>query len=217
VTSSSILAEQYDDFEQQRESSMLGMWLFLSAEIIFFGALILSFLYYRLSYPGEFGAASNHTKIALGTLNTAILLTSSLLVALAVQAAREERAGAVALYLAFTVALGIAFLLVKFTEYYQEYREQLVPGPGFRIEGAETGRAKLFFIFYFVMTGIHALHVLIGIGLLSVIAWNALRGEYTRENHNAVEVAGLYWHFVDVVWIFLFPLLYLLGRHLNHG
>jgi cytochrome c oxidase subunit 3 len=209
VTQSSALAEQFDDFEQQRESSTLGMWVFLAAEIIFFGALILSFVYYRLSYPGEFGAASNHTKVALGTVNTAILLTSSLLVALAVQAARRERAGAVTLYLAFTVALGIAFLAVKFTEYRQEYREHLVPGPGFHIEGVEASRAKLFFIFYFVMTGIHALHVLIGIGLLSVIAWNALRGEYTRENHNAVEVSGLYWHFVDIVWIFLFPLLYI--------
>jgi cytochrome c oxidase subunit 3 len=217
VTQSSALAEHFDDFEQQRESSTLGMWVFLAAEIIFFGALILSFVYYRLSYPGEFGAASNHTKVALGTVNTAILLTSSLLVALAVQAARRERAGAVTLYLAFTVALGIAFLAVKFTEYRQEYREHLVPGPGFRIEGVEANRAKLFFIFYFVMTGIHALHVLIGIGLLSAIAWNALRGKYTRENHNAVEVSGLYWHFVDIVWIFLFPLLYLLGRHLNHA
>src|SRR6185369_14628475 len=180
-------------------------------EIIFFGALILSFLYYRLSFPGEFRAAGNHTKVVLGTVNTAILLTSSLLVALAVHSARKERAGAVTLYLAFTAALGIAFLAVTFTEYREEYLEHLVPGPGFRIEGVEASRAKLFFIFYFVMTGIHALHVLIGIGLLSVIAWNALRGEYTRENHNAVEVGGLYWHFVDVVWIFLFPLLYLLG------
>jgi len=217
VTPSSALAEQFDDFEQQRESSTLGMWVFLAAEIIFFGALILSFLYYRLSYPGEFGAASNQTKAVLGTVNTAILLTSSLLVALAVDAARKEQAGAVTFYLACSVALGIAFLAVKFTEYRQEYREHLVPGPGFRIEGVDAGRAKLFFLFYFVMTGIHALHVLIGIGLLTVVAWNAFRGDYTRENHNAVEVSGLYWHFVDIVWIFLFPLLYLLGRHLNHG
>jgi len=217
VTPSSVLAEQFDDFEQQRESATIGMWVFLAAEIVFFGAIILSFVYYRVSYPGEFAAASNHTKVVLGTVNTAILLTSSLLVALAVHAARREKAGAVTLYLALTAALGCAFLAVKFTEYRQEYLEHLVPGPGFRIEGVEASRGKLFFIFYFVMTGIHALHVLIGIGLLSVIAWNALRGEYTRENHNAVEVSGLYWHFVDVVWIFLFPLLYLLGRHLSHG
>ena len=213
---SRTLAEPYDDPEQQRESATLGMWIFLAAEIVFFGAIILSFAYYRLSYPRDFGLAGNHTKVVLGTVNTAVLLTSSLFVALAVHAARHEKSGAIVLYLLLTVGLGIAFLGIKFTEYYEEYKEHLLPGPGFEIPGVDRNHAELFFIFYFIMTGIHALHVLIGIGLLGTIAWKAFVGAYTRENHNAVEVSGLYWHFVDIVWIFLFPLLYLMGRHL-HG
>jgi len=211
------LAEPYDDHEQQRESAALGMWAFLAAEIIFFGAIILSFSYYRFAYPRDFGLASNHTKVVLGTVNTAVLLTSSLFVALAVRAAGREKTGTVALCLLVTVALAVAFLAIKFTEYYLEYEEHLVPGAGFRISGVDPSHARLFFLFYFIMTGIHALHVLIGIGLLSVIAWKAFVGTYSRQNHNAVEVSGLYWHFVDVVWIFLFPLLYLMGRHLHHG
>jgi cytochrome c oxidase subunit 3 len=216
VSASATLAEQFDDHEQQREAATLGMWLFLGAEIVFFGAIILSFAYYRVAYPRDFGLASNHTKIALGTLNTTVLLTSSLFVALAVRSARREETGALVLDLLITVALAVAFLGIKCTEYYLEYREHLVPGAGFDISGVDRSHAKLFFIFYFIMTGIHALHVLVGIGLLSVIAWKAFVGTYTRRNHNAVEVSGLYWHFVDIVWIFLFPLLYLLGRHLHH-
>ena len=210
------LAEHFDDYEQQRESATLGMWLFLAMEIVFFGAIILSFAYYRVNYPRDFGQASNHTKIVLGTVNTAVLLSSSLFVALAVHAARAERTGALVLHLLITVALAVAFLGIKGTEYYLEYREHLVPGAGFRFSDADRSHAQLFFLFYFIMTGIHALHVLIGIGVLSVVAWRAFVGTYSRRNHNAVEVSGLYWHFVDIVWIFLFPLLYLMGRHLPH-
>jgi cytochrome c oxidase subunit 3 len=217
VNASAGLAEQFDDHEQQRESAALGMWVFLAAEIIFFGAIILSFSYYRLAYPRDFGLASNHTKVVLGTVNTAVLLSSSLFVALAVRAARRERTGTLVVCLLITVALAVAFLAIKFTEYYLEYEEHLVPGPGFQVSGVDPSHAKLFFLFYFIMTGIHALHVLIGIGLLSVIAGKAFVGTYSRLNHNAVEVSGLYWHFVDIVWIFLFPLLYLMGRHLHHG
>jgi cytochrome c oxidase subunit 3 len=211
------LAEPYDTFEQQRESATLGMWVFLAAEIVFFGAIILAFAYYRSAYPVDFARAGNHTKVALGTVNTAVLLTSSLLVALAVRESVKERRWAVALLLASAAALGLVFLAVKFTEYRLEIDEGLLPGGRFRIQGVDRAHGELFFIFYFIMTGIHALHVLVGVGLLSVVAWKALLGEFTRENHNAVEVSGLYWHFVDVVWIFLFPLLYLLGRHLGHG
>ncbi len=211
------LAEPYDDFEQQRESSTLGMWVFLGAEIIFFGAIILSFVYYRSVFPLQFASASNHTKVVLGTINTAVLLTSSLFVALAVRDARKERRGGTGGWLLLAAVLGGAFLGIKFTEYAEEIREGLLPGAAFRIEGVDRGRGELFFIFYFVMTGLHALHVLIGVGLLLVIAGKAFVGQFTKENHNMVEVGGLYWHFVDVVWIFLFPLLYLLGRHVHHG
>ncbi len=211
------LAEPYEDFEQQRESATLGMWVFLGAEIIFFGAIILSFVYYRALFPGQFATASNHTKVVLGTVNTAVLLTSSLFVALSVRDARLERRRGTGLWLLLAAVLGCAFLGIKFTEYAEEIREHLLPGAGFRIEGVDRGRGELFFIFYFVMTGLHALHVLIGILLLLAVAGKAFAGHFTKENHNMVEVGGLYWHFVDVVWIFLFPLLYLLGRHLAHG
>lgn len=211
------LAQHFDDPEQQRESASLGMWVFLSAEVIFFGAIIVSYVYYRSAYTRDFGLASNHTKIALGTANTAILLTSSLFVALAVHAAEQERNRRVVLNLLITVVLGLAFLAIKFTEYKKEFGEHLFPDTAFQIVGVEPSHAKLFFLFYFIMTGIHALHVLIGIGLLTVVAWGASVGSYTRQNYNAVEVSALYWHFVDIVWIFLFPLLYLLGRHLHHG
>jgi cytochrome c oxidase subunit 3 len=211
------LAEPYDDFEQQREAAALGMWVFLGAEIIFFGAIVLAFVYSRSAFPQQFAAASNQTKVVLGTINTAVLLTSSLFVALAVRDARKERRGGTGLWLLLAAVLGCAFLGIKITEYAEEIREGLLPGTGFRIEGVDRSRGELFFTFYFVMTGLHALHVLIGVGLLLVIAGKAFAGRFTKENHNMVEVGGLYWHFVDVVWIFLFPLLYLLGRHLAHG
>jgi cytochrome c oxidase subunit 3 len=217
VTRTATLAHHFDDHEQQQESATLGMWVFLAAEIVFFGALILSFVYYRIAYPEDFGLASNHTKVVLGTVNTAVLLSSSLFVALAVHAAKQEKTGDLVLNLLVTIVLGTLFLGIKFTEYYEEIQENLVPGPGFRMAGADPRHAQLFFLFYFIMTGFHALHVLVGIGLLIWVAGKAFAGQFTRENYNAVEVTGLYWHFVDVVWIFLFPLLYLLGRHLHHA
>jgi cytochrome c oxidase subunit III len=214
---SPALAGHFDDLEQQRDTAVLGMWVFLAAEMIFFGAIFLGFVEFRHSCPRDFAVASNHTKIVLGTLNTLILLTSSLSMALSVHAAQQGKTGRLIGFLVVTMVLGTAFLGIKFVEYYLEYHEGLVPGPRFRLQGADLRRAQLFFLCYFAMTGIHALHLLIGIGLLGFLAVKARAGRFTPQNHNAVEVGGLYWHFVDVVWIFLFPLLYLLGRHVNHG
>lgn len=215
--STTALAEPFDDFEHQRESALLGMWIFLAAEMIFFGGVILGYVEFRHAYPRDFDVASNHTKIVLGSVNTAVLLTSSLFMALAVHSAQEGKRSRLVAFLVATMALGMVFLVIKVTEYYLEYREQLIPGPGFRIDGADPRHAQLFFLSYFTMTGIHALHLLIGIGLLGFLTLGAMRGRFTPGNHNAVEVGGLYWHFVDIVWIFLFPLLYLLGRHVHHG
>jgi len=211
------LAEHFDSFEHQRESSVLGMWVFLGAEMVFFGGAILGFVEFRHAYVADFDAASNHTKIVLGTVNTAVLLTSSLFMALAVHAAQEGRNVRLLGFLAVTMLLGAGFLAIKFTEYSLEYREGLVPGARFRMEGADPRHAQLFFVCYFAMTGIHALHLVIGIGLLGFLCLRTLTGKVSPENHNAVEGVGLYWHFVDIVWIFLFPLLYLLGRHADHG
>jgi cytochrome c oxidase subunit 3 len=212
-----VLAEHFDSFEHQRESSVLGMWVFLGAEMIFFGGAILGFVEFRHAYVADFNAASNHTKIVLGTVNTAVLLTSSLFMALAVHAAQEGKNRRLLGCLLVTMLLGAGFLAIKFTEYSLEYREHLVPGPGFSMEGADPRHAQLFFACYFTLTGFHALHMVIGIGLLGMLALRTLAGKVSPENHNAVEVGGLYWHFVDIVWIFLFPLLYLLGRHSGHA
>jgi cytochrome c oxidase subunit 3 len=210
-------SEPYADLAEQRESATLGMWVFLGAEVVFFGALILSLVYYRLLYPRDFLVASNHTKIALGTVNTGILLTSSFFMALAVKAAEQGRTRALALGLLVTLLLGIGFLGVKATEYAEEIQGHLLPGATFHLPGGDPGHARLFFLCYFILTGVHALHVTIGIGLLGVLLLRTLTGTLPREKAHAVDIAGLYWHFVDVVWIFLFPLLYLPGRSLPHG
>ena len=203
--SQAVAGEPFDPVEHQRQTAVLGMWLFLAAETVFFGGAILAFTEFKLAYSGDFAVASNRTNLALGTLNTAVLLTSSLCMALAV---REEGKGRARLWLFLTMVLGTAFLGIKMLEYAGDFREHLLPGSGFQFQGADSRHAQMFFLLYFTMTGIHALHLIIGIGLLGFLVLGSLRP-------HAVEVAGLYWHFVDVVWIFLFPLLYLLGRH--HG
>jgi cytochrome c oxidase subunit 3 len=210
-------AAHFDSFEHQREASVLGMWVFLAAEMVFFGGAILAYVEFRHAYAADFDAASNRTSLVLGGVNTAVLLTSSLSMALAVRAAQDGRTRRLVGFLTATMILGAAFLAVKFTEYYLEGKERLIPGSGFELAGADRRHAQLFFLCYFAMTGLHALHLFIGIGLLGFLALQAMAGRFSPENHHAVEVGGLYWHFVDIVWIFLFPLLYLLGRHADHG
>jgi len=209
----SALAHQFDDAEQQFEASNLGMWAFLATEILFFGGLFTAYAVYRLSYPEAFAAASNRLDIVLGTLNTAVLIGSSLTMALAVFAAHSARPRTQAGFLIATLILGLVFLAVKAIEYSHKFHEHLFPGPGFQFAGADPGNAKTFFSLYFAMTGMHALHMVIGAGLLVVITIQAWRGRFSRHYYTPVEIVGLYWHFVDIVWIFLFPLLYLIGRH----
>jgi cytochrome c oxidase subunit III len=203
---------QFADLRQQHEVAQLGMWAFLATEVLFFGGLILAYAVYRFGYPADFAAAARHTKIVIGAVNTAILLLSSFLVAWAVAAARLE-AGRVAAVLLLAAALaGAVFLALKGFEYAQEYREHLVPGHNFAFAPEHARGAELFFVFYFVATGLHGLHVLIGIVVLAAIARTASRRAYSARYHAPITVAGLYWHFVDVVWIFLFALIYLPGR-----
>jgi cytochrome c oxidase subunit 3 len=205
-------AFQFADLQQQHEVAQLGMWAFLATEVLFFGGLILAYAVYRFGYPADFSAAARHTLIAVGTINTAVLLTSSFLVAWAVTAARLEQAFAAAVLLSGAAALGVAFLALKTIEYVTEYREHLVPGVDFAFVAEHAKGAELFFVFYFVATGLHAVHVLVGVAVLAMIARQAARGLYSHRYHAPITVAGLYWHFVDVVWIFLFALIYLPGR-----
>jgi cytochrome c oxidase subunit 3 len=207
------VAHQFDDAAQQHEAASLGMWAFLVTEIMFFGGMFLGYSVYRGTYAEVFTHASNHLDVVLGTVNTAVLIGSSLTVAMAVHAAHGNQRRALIAFLVLTIALGMVFLGIKFTEYYHKFEEHLIPGWSFRYEGEDPGRAALFFSFYFAMTGMHALHMIIGIGIFLVIVFGAWRGRYSSAYYTPVELAGLYWHFVDVVWIFLFPLFYLLGRH----
>ncbi len=218
------LAHQFDDLGQQYESSTLGMWSFLATEVMLFGGLFTAYIVYRINYPEAFAAATRQLAIPhelpfflqsifLGTVNTAVLLCSSLSVALAVHAAQEGKNRRVMWMLVLTLILGATFLGIKGLEYYIKYEEHLIPGLNFRYEGVDPEKVELFFLLYFVSTGLHALHMVIGMGVITVIALMARRGRFSAEYYTPVEITGLYWHFVDVVWVFLFPLFYLIGLH----
>jgi cytochrome c oxidase subunit 3 len=213
VTPAAATALPYDDPAHQRDSALLGMWIFLAAEALFFGGALTAYAVYHHAHAPAFETASNHTRVAIATANTAILLASSAAMAAAVEAVRTGRRGATLAGLGGTLLLGTLFLVLKAVEYRAEIHEGLWPGPGFRWEGPDASRARLYFSFYFVLTGLHAAHMLAGLGVLAAIAAGLRKDGSTASRANAVEVAGLYWHFVDLVWIFLFPLLYLIGRH----
>ncbi|HVC19494.1 MAG TPA: cytochrome c oxidase subunit 3 family protein [Vicinamibacterales bacterium] len=207
------LQHHFDSLEQQRDVATLGMWIFLVTEALFFGGLFTAYLVYRSMYPHAFAVASEHTLIALGAANTAILITSSLTMALAVHAAQEGNQKSIIRFLVFTFLLGTAFLVLKGVEYTVDMRDHLLPGANFAIAGANPGHAEIFFSLYFIMTGLHAIHMIVGLSLLVVIMYMTSKGRFSKEYHAPVEVMGLYWHFVDIIWIFLFPLLYLIDRH----
>jgi cytochrome c oxidase subunit 3 len=203
---------------QQAEASTLGMWTFLVTEIMFFGGLFMAYLVYRHQSPLGFQEASHHLNIYWGAANTAILIVSSLTMALAVRAAQTSQpVRTQVMWLLSTMFFGTAFLGIKAIEYTDKFRDHIVPGPNFQWEGLYPKPAEQFYSLYFAMTGLHALHMVIGLGIMAVITIMALRKTFDSEYYTPVEVAGLYWHFVDIVWIFLFPLLYLIGRHYHAG
>jgi cytochrome c oxidase subunit 3 len=207
-------AHHFDDLDQQHEAAQLGMWVFLITEIMFFGGLFAAYTVYRSQYHDAFAAASRHLDISLGAFNTAVLIGSSLTMALAVHAAQLGKKRAIITYLVLTILLGSVFLAVKAVEYTHKWHEHLVPGHGFQFADAALSRpAELYFSLYFAMTGMHALHMVIGVGIMLVMIRMACRDRFSAAHYSPVEVSGLYWHFVDIVWIFLFPLLYLIERH----
>jgi len=210
---STALAHQFDDLEQQKEASVFGMWIFLVTEIMFFGGMFTGYTVYRYRLHEAFMAGSDKLDLVLGGVNTVVLILSSLTMALAVHAAQTNKRKQLIWFLILTMALGAVFLGIKAVEYTHKFHENLVPGPSFQFDGVAHHRSELYFSFYFAMTGFHALHMIVGIALLAVILWMSVKGRFSPEYHNPVEVSGLYWHFVDIVWIFLFPLLYLVGHH----
>jgi cytochrome c oxidase subunit 3 len=207
------LKHHFVNLEAQKEASTLGMWVFLVTEVLFFGGMFTAYVIYRATYRRAFEGASNLLDIKLGAFNTAVLILSSLTMALAVWASSLGRKKLIVLFLLLTIVLGATFLGVKVIEYKQKFDHHEVPGPHYVSPDGLPPQTELFFSLYFCMTGLHALHMIIGIGLLLWLLRRAQRGDFTPRYNTPVDMVGLYWHFVDVVWIFLFPLLYLLGRH----
>ena len=212
------LQHHFYSMEQQLEASILGMWVFLVTEIMFFGGMFMIYILYRVLYPEGWVLGSNHLNVALGALNTGVLICSSLTMALAVRSAQIGSKKGQVINLILTIIFGSVFLIVKYFEYAEKFEHHLVPGPNFDMSLPLANQQQLFFSIYFMMTGIHALHMVVGIGLMLVVLAMAARGRFSARYYTPVEVSGLYWHFVDIVWIFLFPLLYLLGAHMGaHG
>jgi len=234
------LRHHFADEEQQRNAAALGMWWFLGTEIMFFGGMFCAYLIYRLKYFPEFAVASQSLDLKVGTLNTAVLICSSLTVAQAVRAAQMGKRMLQVKLLLATLFFGLVFLGVKTYEWGNKYKEHHIPTFDYSAKNLmdtpqkrhllgldklqndpqalhkrETEiqeHTQIFFALYFALTGMHAIHMIVGVGIFSVITWMAWKGRFTPEYHTPLEIAGLYWHFVDIVWIYLFPLLYLIDR-----
>jgi cytochrome c oxidase subunit 3 len=221
-----LVQHQFDDMAQQRECFSLGMWLFLATEVMMFGGLFFAYTFFRWRAPEAFHAGSHHLNITLGTANTFVLLFSSLTMAMAVHAAAERKKKPLVLFLVITWLLGASFLGIKAVEWTTDYNEGLVPGvrwtyyeePEHQAQVQELAEKRssvhdveMYFVVYFCMTGLHAIHMIVGLGLVGTFTLLAARGRFTNGNDQPVEIMGLYWHLVDIIWIFLFPLLYLIA------
>jgi cytochrome c oxidase subunit 3 len=204
-------AEHFASIEQQEHAAHFGMWLFLASEVLLFGALFGLYSAYRVVYGKAFLDAAHHNNTTIGTINTFILISSSFFAAWAVHSIRRERQRAVVGSLAITIVLGCVFLALKAVEYLEHFHEGIYPGALYRFEALPTGGANVFFTLYYFMTGLHGLHVVGGLIALCVVLWRAARRHYTRTRYTSLELSVLYWHLVDLIWIFLWPLMYLVG------
>lgn len=203
--------QQFDDASQQKEAAMLGMWVFIATEVLFFGLLFAAYVVCRWRFPLAFVEGSAHTDFAMGTAETAILLTSGCLAAIALRQIQLDRARQSAILLMITSALGVAFLVLHGMEYHDEFEEGLIPGIRYTQTGPDARGVELFFSLYYVITGFHSLHVLIGVVLLLVMAIRTWRGTFSSAYYTPIEITGLYWSLVDIVWIFVYPAIYLVG------
>jgi cytochrome c oxidase subunit 3 len=205
------LQHHFHNMAQQLEASVLGMWVFLVTEVMFFGGLFMAYLLYRYMYPEAWLAGSHELNEVLGGVNTVVLICSSLTMALAVRAAQVGSRNGQIVNLILTIIFGTIFLVVKYFEYSAKFEHHLVPGASF--DPTRDPAQQLYFSLYFMMTGVHALHMVVGVVLMLIILRMAWKGQFGPGYFAPVEISGLYWHFVDIVWIFLFPLLYLIGKH----
>jgi cytochrome c oxidase subunit III len=211
------LRHQFDNVVQQKDASTFGMWLFLTTEVLFFGGMFCCYTVYRSLYPAAFGVASNHLSLLWGGVSTAVLICSSFSMACAVNSGATGKKNAVVGYLAITILFAAAFLAIEMSEWHGLYQEGLMPGFNFTFQEGDARHVQLFYSLYFSMTGLHASHVTIGIGILLTMLIRAARGAFSAEYYTPIEISGLYWHFVDLVWIYLFPLYYLIARHVHQG
>ncbi len=207
------LQHHFDTMQQQKEASTFGMWLFLLTEVLFFGGIFFAYMLYRMWYFDAFAEASRDLDLMLGGFNTVVLIGSSLTMAFAVRSAQTGSSRGTVRWLILTMILGAVFLGVKVVEYSHKFEVGHVPGPNFHSTSPWAAQEQIFYSLYFTMTGLHAVHMIVGIVILAIITRMAAQGKFNESYHTPVEMTGLYWHFVDLVWIYLFPLLYLVERH----
>lgn len=205
-----ILGHHFSSLARQNEAMRLGMWLFLATEVLLFAGLFTGYTVYRFQFPEAFAECSRHLELTLGTVNTLVLITSSLTVALAIHYARTDRRRLAVFCLAATLVMGLAFLGVKSLEYLHKFQEGALPGRYYHFEEVQEPGAPMYFTIYFLSTGLHAIHVIVGMTVLAVLMVKTARGRFSSRYYTGLELGGLYWHLVDLVWIFLYPLLYLI-------
>jgi len=205
------LAHHFSEVEQQRESAKMGMWLFLLTEILLFGGLFVAYAVYRAWHPDMFYNAHKYLDITLGTINTFVLITSSLTMALSIRFMQVGDKKKTIIFLISTLALATAFLVIKYFEYSHKFHLGQLPGKYYTFTGIEGTNPHIFFSIYFTMTGLHGLHVLAGMGTIGWILYSTIRNDFSPKYYTPMEMTGLYWHLVDLIWIYLFPLLYLIG------
>jgi cytochrome c oxidase subunit III len=218
LSSPSATVEVRHHFEtagQQKEASTVGMWVFLVTEVMFFGGMFMAYIAYRHAYPVAFAAGSHKLNLELGLINTIVLICSSLTMAMGVHSAALGKKKLLITFLILTLTLGGIFLGIKTVEYHDKWVHHEIPGPNFEFEGPDAQHAVLFFSLYFGLTGLHASHMIIGAGILIVLIFQSAQNKFSAAWYTPIELFGLYWHFVDIVWIFLFPLLYLIDRHVK--
>ncbi len=208
--SNSHVQHHFVDSEQQFDSAKLGMWVFLVTEILFFGGLFVAYIVYRAWHPELFTMAATQLDTMMGGINTLVLIGSSLTMALAIRAAQTDNPSASIKFLASTVALAFVFMIIKYFEYTHKFELGIFPGENYTFTGIDHPNANIFFSIYYMMTGLHGIHVIIGIGIITWLIFKTKKGAYSSSYYTPVEITGLYWHLVDIIWIFLFPLLYLI-------
>jgi cytochrome c oxidase subunit 3 len=206
------LAEQFGAYRAQKDAARLGMWIFIGTEILLFGGLFCAYAMYRAIYPAAFHAASRHMDVTIGTVNTYVLLVSSVFVALALSWIRKGRELLSTLCLVAAILLGLTFLVLKGVEYAEHAKDHVLPGVWYAVDAPRMPGASLFITLYFLMTGLHAIHMTVAVGVLTVLAFRSAAGQLTPDYHQPLELGAMYWHLVDVIWVFLYPMFYLLAR-----